>query len=129
MQDVMKLKKPEEIDFKDTSHEAPLEMEKSLQNMIERRRNDFNQVINEGDKSLAEKWLNNDKKPNYDAVKKVSFEDPIEKVGISEDEPNFFNKLKQKNENDQIMGKLQEIADNQKQILKLLMPDDSTEKI
>lgn len=127
MQAVMKLKKPEEIDFKDTSDEPPLEMEKSLQSMIERRRTDFNQVINEGDKNKAEKWINNDNKAG-NTVKKVSFEDTIEKVEIPEEMPSFLNKLKQKPEHDQIMSKLQEILDIQKQILKLIIPDDSIEK-
>ena len=128
MQAVMKLKKPEEINFKDENDEAPLEMEKSLQSMIERRRNDFNQVINEGDKSHAEKWISNDNKHIDDTVKKVSFDDTMEQVDILEEEPSFFNKLKQQNEHDQIMSKLQEISAIQQQILHLIIPGNSTEK-
>ena len=128
MQSVMKLKKPEDIDFKDTNDDPPLEMEKSLQSMIERRRNDFNQVINEGEKNKAENWINNNNNnnniPPTSTVKKVSFEDNSETVDTSldEDVPDFFNKLKQKTEHEQIMDKLQELSDIQKQILRLVLP-------
>jgi len=76
MQSIMKLKKPEDINFKDDVEDAPMEMDKSLQSMIERRRTDFNQVIGNTDITKAQEWINKELPPSPDESqpKHVTFE-------------------------------------------------------
>jgi hypothetical protein len=122
----MKLKKPEEINFADkTDEDSPVEMEQSLQTMIDRRQKEFNQIIEKKDTTAAKKWIAKDVTTTTEknkTIKKVHFLDTNESpnepiltevdVNRDNDKPHdFFEKLKKTTPHEEIMNKLNEILE------------------
>ena len=140
------LKKPKEIDFSDGSDDFPIgNLDVIMNQTLADRQKELEQITSGFSKSQQEeasKWLNNGETPKIKILdnlsvkkeeikppKKVRFE--IKESGEKNSVTNFFSKLKIKKENNNdIIEKLDKIISNQEKILKLLEKnDDETDEI
>lgn len=130
------LKKPKEIDFSDGSEDFPIgNLDTIMNQTLADRQRELQQITSGFSKAKQEeatKWLNNSETPKIKILdnevelknevikpqKKVRFEltEKKEKNAVT----NFFSKLKVKNENNDIIEKLDKIISNQEIIIKML---------
>ena len=138
------LKKPKEIDFSDGSEDFPVgNLDVIMNQTLADRQKELEQITSGFSKKQQEeasKWLNNGETPKikiFDNVivenevikptKKVRFE--VKETGEKNAVTNFFSKLKMKKENNNdIIEKLDKIISNQEKILKLLEKSEEDEK-
>ena len=137
------LKKPKEIDFSDGSEDFPIGNLDSIMNQtLADRQKELEQITSGFSKSQQEeatKWLNNGGTPKIKILdnevelknevikpqKKVRFEltEKKEKNAVT----SFLSKLKIKNENNDIIEKLDKIISNQEIIIKMLKKTEGDE--
>ena len=138
------IKKPKEIDFSDGSKDFPMDNLGVIMNQtLADRQKELEQITSSFSKSQQEeatKWLNNGETPKIKIGGNISVENEIIKpqkkvrFEIKENEEkstvtNFFSKLKiKKNNNNDIIEKLDKIISNQEKILKLLEKSEEDEK-
>ena len=138
------IKKPKEIDFSDGSKDFPMDNLGVIMNQtLADRQKELEQITSSFSKSQQEeatKWLNNGETPKIKIGGNISVENEIIKpqkkvrFEIKENEEkstvtNFFSKLKiKKNNNNDIIEKLDKIISNQEKILKLLEKREEDEK-
>tara|TARA_B100000963_G_scaffold144839_1_gene126137 strand:- start:3483 stop:4265 length:783 start_codon:yes stop_codon:yes gene_type:complete len=143
-EDGITLKKPKEIDFSDGGEDFPIgNLDVIMNQTLADRQKELEQITSKYSKSQQEeatRWLNNSETPKikiFDNVsvenevikqqKKVRFE--VKEKGEKNAVTNFFSKLKMKKEdNNDIIEKLDIIISNQEKILKLLQKRDEDEK-
>ena len=134
------LKKPKEIDFTDGSEDFPIgNLDVIMNQTLADRQKELEQITSSFSKSQQEeatKWLNNGETPKIKILDNVKMENEIikpkkkvrfEKVNDEDknDVSNFFSKLKVKKENNNdIIEKLDIIISNQEKILNLLKKDE-----
>ena len=134
------LKKPKEIDFTDGSEDFPIgNLDVIMNQTLADRQKELEQITSSFSKSQQEeatKWLNNGETPKIKILDNVKMENEIikpkkkvrfEKVNDEDKNAvsNFFSKLKVKKENNNdIIEKLDIIISNQEKILNLLKKDD-----
>ena len=130
------LKKPKEIDFTDGGEDFPIgNLDVIMNQTLADRQKELEQITSGFSKTQqaeAAKWLNNGETPKIKILDNISTENeiikPVKKVRFKEEERveknivnNFFSKLKVKKENNNdIIEKLDKIISNQEKILKLL---------
>lgn len=130
------LKKPKEIDFTDGGEDFPIgNLDVIMNQTLADRQKELEQITSGFSKTQQEeaaKWLNNGETPKIKILDNISTENeiikPVKKVRFKEEERveknivnNFFSKLKVKKENNNdIIEKLEIIISNQEKILKLL---------
>lgn len=141
------VKKPKEIDFSDGSKDFPIDNLGVIMNQtLADRQRELEQITSSFSKSQQEeatKWFNNGETPKIKIGGNVSVENEIikpqkrvrfetkEKKDTGEKNPvtNFFSKLKMKKDNNNdIIEKLDKIISNQEKILKLLEKREEDEK-
>ena len=138
------LKKPKEIDFSDGSEDFPIgNLDVIMSQTLADRQKELEHItsgFSKKQKEEASKWLNNGETPKIKIFENVSVENevikPTKKVRFEVKETgeknavtNFFSKLKMKKENNNdIIEKLDKIISNQEKILKLLEKRDEDEK-
>ena len=135
-EDGINLKKPKEIDFSDGSEDFPIgNLDNIMNQTLADRQRELEQITSGFSKAQQEeatKWLNNGETPKIKILdnevelknevikpqKKVRFElkEKEEKNPVT----SFFSKLKVKNENNDIIQKLDKIISNQEIIIKML---------
>ena len=134
------LKKPKEIDFTDGSEDFPIgNLDVIMNQTLADRQKELEQITSSFSKSQQEeatKWLNNGETPKIKILDNVKMENEIikpkkkvrfEKVNDEDKNAvsNFFSKLKVKKENNNdIIEKLDIIISNQEKILNLLKKDE-----
>ena len=131
------LKKPKEIDFTDGGEDFPIgNLDVIMNQTLADRQKELEQITSGFSKTKQEeaaKWLNNGETPKIKILDNISTDNeiikPVKKVRFREEEEkddknavnNFFSKLKIKKENNNdIIEKLNVIISNQEKILKLL---------
>ena len=129
------LKKPKEIDFTDGSEDFPIgNLDVIMNQTLADRQKELEQITSSFSKTQQEeaaKWLNNGETPKIKILDNISPDNeiikPVKKVRFKEEEGeknavnNFFSKLKIKKENNNdIIEKLDIIISNQEKMLKLL---------
>ncbi|MCH1613010.1 MAG: hypothetical protein L7S72_06910 [Flavobacteriales bacterium] len=142
-EDGINLKKPKEIDFSDGSEDFPTgNLDNIMNQTLADRQRELEQITSGFSKAQQEeatKWLNNGETPKIKILdnevelknevikpqKKVRFEitENKEKTPVT----NFFSKLKVKNENNDIIQKLDKIISNQEIIIKMLKKTEGDE--
>ena len=138
------LKKPKEIDFCDGSKDFPMDNLGVIMNQtLADREKELQQITSGFSKTQQEeaaKWLNNGETPKIKIGGNISVENEIiqpqkrvrfETTEKVEKNPvtNFFSKLKMKKENNSdIIEKLDKIISNQEKILKLLEKEEKEEE-
>ena len=138
------LKKPKEIDFSDGSKDFPMDNLGVIMNQtLADREKELQQITSGFSKTKQEeaaKWLNNGETPKIKIGGNISVENEIikpqkrvrfETTEKVEKNPvtNFFSKLKMKKENNSdIIEKLDKIISNQEKILKLLEKEEKEEE-
>lgn len=138
------LKKPKEIDFSDGSKDFPMDNLGVIMNQtLADREKELQQITSGFSKTQQEeaaKWLNNGETPKIKIGGNISVENEIikpqkrvrfETTEKVEKNPvtNFFSKLKMKKENNSdIIEKLDKIISNQEKILKLLEKEEKEEE-
>ena len=136
------LKKPREIDFTDGGEDFPIgNLDVIMNQTLADRQKELEQItsgFSQTQKEEATKWLNNGETPKIKIggnvnmeneiikpKKKVRFEIKEEKNTVS----NFFSKLKvKKQDNSDIIEKLDKIISNQEIIIKLLKKNEEEEQ-
>ena len=137
------LKKPKEIDFSDGSKDFPMDNLGVIMNQtLADREKELQQITSGFSKTQQEeaaKWLNNGETPKIKIGGNISVENeiikPQKRVRFETTEKvdknpvtNFFSKLKMKKENNSdIIEKLDKIISNQEKILKLLEKEEEDE--
>jgi len=130
------LKKPKEIDFTDGSEDFPIgNLDVIMSQTLADRQKELEQITSGFSKTQQEeaaKWLNNSETPKIKILDNISTDNeiikPEKRVRFKQEEEqeksvvsNFFSKLKVKKENNNdIIEKLDVIISNQEKILKLL---------
>jgi len=143
-EDGITLKKPKEIDFSDGSEDFPIDnLDVIMNQTLADRQKELEQITSGFSKKQQEeatKWLNNGETPKIKILDNVGLENevikPTKKVRFKTNDngeknavTNFFSKLKIKKENNSdIIEKLDIIISNQEKILKLLEKKDEDEK-
>ena len=143
-EDGISLKKPKEIDFSDGSDDFPIgNLDVIMNQTLADRQKELEQITSKYSKSEKEeatRWLNNGETPKIKILDNVSVENQVIKppkkvrfeVKESEEKnavTNFFSKLKTKKENNNdIIEKLDIIISNQEKMLKLLQKREEDEK-
>lgn len=143
--DSINLKKPKEIDFSDGSDEFPIaDLDKIMNQTLEDRQRELQQITSKfstKEQEKATKWLNNGENPKIKILdnisqnevitpqKKVRFEIKDKKLKKPSEVMNFLSKLKVKNEDDDIISKIDKIISNQEIIIKLLKKNKEEEDI
>ena len=138
------LKKPKDIDFSDGSEDFPIDnLDVIMNQTLADRQKELEQITSGFSKKQQEeatKWLNNGETPKIKILENVGLKNevvkPEKKVrfktkdnGEKNAVTNFFSKLKVKKENNSdIIEKLDIIISNQEKILKLLEKKDEDEK-
>jgi len=138
------LKKPKDIDFSDGSEDFPMDdLDLIMNQTLADRQKELEQITSGFSKKQQEeatKWLNNGENPKIKILDNVGLKNevikPEKKVrfktndnGEKNSVTNFFSKLKIKKENNSdIIEKLDIIISNQEKILKLLEKKDEDEK-
>lgn len=138
------LKKPKEIDFSDGSKDFPMDNLGVIMNQtLADREKELQQITSGFSKTKQEeaaKWLNNGETPKIKIGGNISVENeiikPQKRVRFETTEKvdknpvtNFFSKLKMKKENNSdIIEKLDKIISNQEKILKLLEKEEKEEE-
>ena len=141
--DSINLKKPKEIDFSDGSDEFPIgDLDKIMNQTLEDRQRELQQITSKfstKEQEEATKWLNNGENPKikiFDNIsqneviipqKKVRFEIKDRKLKKPSEVMNFLSKLKVKNEDNDIISKIDKIISNQEIIIKLLKKNKEDE--
>jgi len=144
-EDGINLKKPKEIDFSDGGKDFPIgNLDIIMNQTLADRQKELQQITSSFSKEQQEeasKWLNNGETPKIKILdNEVKLENevikPKKKVRFEVNEntdvnpvTNFFSKLKVKNENNDIIDKLDKIISNQEIIIKILKKEEENEDI